>query len=88
MASFPALIDLKDVKNSDFLYLKVLNKICPRDIFWGIHEFKYLTKYAPKTFFEEYMNFKLFYTKGDVKLFLFKFWKSYTPTAARISVKL
>jgi hypothetical protein len=24
---FPELIDLKDVKNSDFLYLKVLNKL-------------------------------------------------------------
>ncbi len=30
---FPALIDLKDAKNTNFFSFKVLNKICPQDIF-------------------------------------------------------
>ncbi len=33
---------------------------------------KYLTRYTPETFFEEYVNFKIFHYLAIVELYLFK----------------
>ncbi len=68
---FTALNDFKNAENAVF-FLKVL----------------YLTKYIHETFFEEYINVKNFtLLKALSSYTCSKFWKSYTPSAARISVK-
>ncbi len=42
---------------------------------------KYLTRYIPKTFFEEYINLKFFITKAIAELYLFKVSKViYAPS--------
>jgi hypothetical protein len=42
--------------------------------FWPINrpKHRYLTRYTPKTFLEEYINFKIFCYLGIVELYLFK----------------
>jgi hypothetical protein len=42
---------------------------------------KYLTRYSPKTFFEEYINFKIFhyFRHHGATIPCSKFWKSYMP---------
>jgi hypothetical protein len=48
---------------------------------------KYLTRYIPKTFFEEYINLKFYVHCGIVELYPFKFRKSYMPQPPVLGLK-